>query len=228
MIGVKATWNPEVVAHLQAAKRAGTHATSRGISNLPRGRWLAACLVGLAAMSSTPALAQSIPAGTLDWTLAIGGGASLDIPDRAGETVTSVHVLPHLGYFLTGEVGEGLVRGNLELIAEPTLLYLDASNSATVVGLAVLPRWVFAATPRVRPYLEAGAGVLGGQIDLRQTNCDLNFMLEGGGGALIFLSEQVALTLGVRVHHVSNLDRCRNNEGLNSIIGIVGISYFAR
>jgi hypothetical protein len=61
------------------------------------------------------------------------------------------------------------VRGNLEVLVEPTLIYLDASTSATVVGVAILPRWVFAASPRVRPYLEAGAGIVGGRIDLRQT-----------------------------------------------------------
>jgi hypothetical protein len=93
---------------------------------------------------------------------------------------SSVHLLPHLGYFVTGEIGDGAVRGNLEIIVEPTLIHLDASNSATLIGVAVLPRWVFAAFPRVRPYLEAGAGVVGGQVDLSQTNCDINFILEGG------------------------------------------------
>jgi lipid A 3-O-deacylase len=94
--------------------------------------------------------------------------------------------------------------------------------------VAILPRWVFAASPRVRPYLEAGGGILAGQVDLRQTNCDVNFILEAGAGAMIFLAERVALTLGARFHHISNADRCSENEGLNSLIGIVGISYFLR
>jgi len=97
-----------------------------------------------------------------------------------------------------------------------------------VAGVAVLPRWVFAGSPRVRPYLEAGAGIVGGQVNLRQTNCDVNFILEGGGGAMIFMTERVALTLGVRLHHLSNADRCSENEGINSIIGIVGVSYLFR
>jgi Lipid A 3-O-deacylase (PagL) len=142
--------------------------------------------------------------------------------------VTSVHLLPHLGYFVTGEVGEGTLRGNLELLVEPTLIYLDASNSATVLGVAVLPRWVFATSTRVRPYLEAGGGVLGGQVDLRQTNCDVNFILEGGGGAMIFMTERMALTLGARLQHVSNAGLCNENDGINSVIGILGVSYFFR
>jgi lipid A 3-O-deacylase len=184
------------------------------------GRWLAAGLVAVVALGPTAVGAQSIRAGALEWTLAAGGGASL--PNHALETVTSVHLLPHVGYFVTGEIGEGALRGNFELLVEPTLIYLDASNSATVVGVAVLPRWLFAASPRVRPYLEMGGGVLAGQIDLRQTNCDVNVILEGGTGTMIVVAERVALTLGVRLHHVSNANRCSDNDGINSVIGIAG------
>jgi hypothetical protein len=193
------------------------------------GRWLAvAGLLAATALSAISAWAQTIGAGTFEWGIAAGGGASLPKDDLHLETVTTFHLLPHLGYFVTGELGQGAVQGNLEVLVEPTLIYLDASTAATVVGVAVLPRWVFAASPRVRPYLEAGAGILGGQIDLPQTNCDVNFLLEGGVWAMVFMTERVALTLGARFQHISNADRCSQNEGLNSIIGIVGVSYFLR
>jgi Lipid A 3-O-deacylase (PagL) len=42
---------------------------------------------------------------------------------------------------------------------------------------------------------------------------------------MVFLTERVALTFGARVQHISNADRCSQNEGLNSIIGLVGLSY---
>jgi hypothetical protein len=160
-------------------------------------------------LGATTVWAQSIPAGALDWTMAAGGGASLPKGDL--ETVTSIHLLPHLGYFVTGEVGKGALRWNFELLVEPTLIYLDASNSATVLGGAILPRWVFAGLGRVRPYLEAGAGVVAGEVELRQTNCDVNFLFEAGAGALVFMTDRVALTLGARYHHLSNGDRCRDN-----------------
>src|SRR5262245_55360188 len=169
--------------------------------------WLAASIVAAATFAATTTQAQSIPAGTFDVTIAAGGGGSLPKDNLHLETVTSVHLLPHVGYFLTNEVGNGALRGNFEILAEPTLIYLDASKSATVVGVAVLPRWVFAGSPRVRPYLEAWAGIVSGQVNLRQTNCDVNIILEGGGGAMIFMTERVALTLGVRLHHLSNADR---------------------
>jgi lipid A 3-O-deacylase len=190
---------------------------------------IAVCLIGVSVLAATPAGAESIRAGALEWALAAGGGATLGIPAESLETVASFHLLPHLGYFLTGEVGEGIGRGNVEFIVEPTLIHLDASsNSATVIGLAAPLRWVFAASPRLRPYIEAGGGVLGGHVDLQQAKCDVNFVIEGGGGAMLFMSERVALTLGARYHHLSNADRCSKNLGLNSVIGIVGISYIFR
>jgi len=164
----------------------------------------------------------------MEFTLAVGGGASLPRTEPDIHSVTSYHLLPHLGYFVTDEAGRGVLRGNLEILAEPTLIHLDASPSATVAGLAILPRWLFATSSPVRPYLEAGAGIVGGQLRLPQTDCDVNFLLEGGAGAMVFMNDHVALTLGVRMHHISNADLCRENAGINSVVGTVGLSYFFR
>ena len=189
-------------------------------------RCLAVGPVGVILLSAATAWAQSISADTLELTIAAGGGASIPRSDVRLETVTNFQLLPHLGYFLTGEMGSGALAGNFEILVEPTLIHLDASNSATVGGAAILSRWVFAASPRVRPYLEAGAGILGGRINLPLRNCDVDFILEGGVGALFFTSERVALTAGARAPCVER--RPASECGLNSVIGIVGISYFSR
>ena len=81
------------------------------------GRWLAAGLVAVVALGPTAAGAQSIRAGALEWTLAAGGGASL--PNHALETVTSVHLLPHVGYFVTGEIGEARCGGTSSSSSSP-------------------------------------------------------------------------------------------------------------
>jgi opacity protein-like surface antigen len=185
-------------------------------------------LVGVQAAGAGPAAGQErFPAGTKDVTIAAGYSVSHNTsPTPNLERVDGFHVIPHFGYFLTGESGEGFLRGNLEGLVEPMLIHLSASKSATVVGLAALGRWVFATGPRVRPYLEAGGGVLGGRVDLRQTDCDLNFMLEAGVGALVFVSDTSALSLGYRFQHISNAGACDKNLGLNSSLVHVGISFF--
>jgi lipid A 3-O-deacylase len=183
--------------------------------------------LGAMTLIATTARAQSIQAGTLELTLAGGFGESLPRNDPEIKNVASFHLLPHLGYFVTDEIG-GLraLRGNLEILIEPTLTYLDGTSTATVAGAAVLPRWVFAASPLVRPYVETGGGIVGGQVDLRQTDCDINFIFEAGAGVMIRVWEHIALTAGVRYHHLSNANRCNENAGINSVIGIIGISYF--
>src|SRR5262249_37949599 len=69
-------------------------------------RCLTAGLVAVAALNATIAQAQSIPAGTFEVTIAAGGGGSLPKDDLHLETVTTFHLLPHVGYFLTNEVGD--------------------------------------------------------------------------------------------------------------------------
>jgi hypothetical protein len=82
----------------------------RMITDIVR-RWLVPGVVAVVALGPTTARAQSIQAGALEWALAVGGGASLPDEDRRLETVTSVLLLPHLGYFVTGEVGDGGCAG---------------------------------------------------------------------------------------------------------------------
>ena len=72
------------------------------------------------------------------------------------------------------------------------------SESGTAGGVATLARWVFATPWVVRPYVEAGLGILAGNFNLRQTNCDINFIIEGGASLLWFFAERTALTASYR------------------------------
>ena len=162
--------------------------------------------------------------------LTIAGGYSFSHSTVGGSDVESVdgfQFLPHFGYFLTDEHGPAGLRGNFELLAEPTLVHLTSkSQSGTAVGFSALGRWVFATEWIARPYLEVGLGILAGQLDFRQTNCDVNYVIEGGPGVLVFLSERAAVTAGYRFQHLSNGGACDKNLGLNSSLFMVGLTYF--
>lgn len=195
----------------------------------PLTTWVVALLLGVHGVGGarTGSGEEPFRAGTWDLTLSGAYSFSFDSAGRDLATVDGFHVIPHVGYFLTHEHGPGFLRGNFEVLAEPTLIhYDDGDESATLGGLAALGRWVFATSAVVRPYIEAGVGVLGGEANFRQTNCDVNFILEGGVGALVFVSPRAAFSAGYRIHHVSNGDACSNNLGLNSHVFILGISYF--
>jgi Lipid A 3-O-deacylase (PagL) len=193
------------------------------------GGWLGAVLLGFGIQpASVSSAEEGFRFGTTE--LNIAGGYSVShttVDNQAGQVVHSFQALPHFGVFLTDEHGPSWLRGNFELLAEPTVVTFRAKpDSATAVGFAALGRWVFGARWVVRPYFELGLGVLNGQFDIRQTNCDVNFIIEGGPGFLWLVSERVAITAGYRVQHISNASRCDQNVGINSSLFMLGVSHF--
>jgi hypothetical protein len=192
------------------------------------GGWLVGTLIALqagAGAGTAAAQALRLPAGTKDLSLAAAYSVShRTVGGEDVQTVDGLHLIPHVGYVVVDTSAS--VAGSLEVLAEPTLMHLDDSGSATLVGLAAMLRWLFTGWPVLYPFVEGGAGVVAGDADLRQTNCDVNYVVQGGVGGLVPLSERTAVTLGYRFQHLSNGDRCSNNLGLNSSVIHVGFSYF--
>jgi len=61
----------------------------------------------------------------------------------------------------------------------------------------------------------------------RTGNCKPNFVLEGGPGVVLFMCQHAAIDIGYRVHHIANGGQC-SNQGFNSNVGVIGLSYFLR
>jgi Lipid A 3-O-deacylase (PagL) len=202
--------------------------TRPGWSGRWSGRRVAAALVVVFHVMAVVAPAGAelrLAPGTMDLTLA--GAYSVSHKGAGGDevhTVNGFHLIPHFGY-VVAEATER-VQGSLELMLEPTLIHLDGSPSSTLGGVAGMVRWLFTGWPAAYPFLEAGAGILGGQAHLRQTNCDVNYILQAGVGGLIPLSDRTAVTVGYRFQHLSNNDQCSQNLGLNSSVLQIGFSYF--
>jgi opacity protein-like surface antigen len=160
----------------------------------------------------------------------LGFGGAFSISHKTNERVDTVlgyEVLAHIGYVVTDAHGPDWLRGNVEVLLEPAVIHLDSDDgSATVAGVSVLGRWVFSGVGRYRPYLEAGAGVLFGEVKLRQTNCSVNYLLQVGPGVMIFLSDTTSVTVGYRFQHISNGGACDENIGINSSSVHIGVSYF--
>ena len=191
--------------------------------------WTQGLLVALVLLGpASPVRAQDpITRGTTE--VGLGGALSISHATNGhSDTVTGYQLLPHLGYVVTDPAGSGWVRGNLELLMEPALLHLDTdSGSSTVLGLSAVGRWILGGS-RVRPYLDAGAGVLLGETNLPQTDCDVNFLLQGGPGVLFVLSGSTTLAVGYRFQHISNGGACTVNPGINSSALYLGVNYLFR
>jgi opacity protein-like surface antigen len=186
-----------------------------------------AALVTLAPASGETAQ-DPIAAGTKD--VGLGGTISLSHGTSDGyDTVTGLQLLPRVGYVVTDSAGPGLLRGNFEALVEPMLMHLGSdTGSATVLGVSALARWIFSGTPRLRPYVEGGGGVLVGEPHLQQTDCETNFLLQAGTGVMIFLSDTTTLSVGYRFQHISNGGTCSFNVGINSSALYLGVNYFFR
>ncbi|HSE95846.1 MAG TPA: acyloxyacyl hydrolase [Methylomirabilota bacterium] len=193
---------------------------------MARWRWIFGLLIIVLGAPGPLGAQEPLRAG--QWSLALAGGASAshDFSEIDLDVIYGYQLLPHVGYVVTDEKGSSWRRGNFQLLAEPTLIRLDAEPSATVAGLSAVGRWLFSGTGVVRPFVEGGFGVLGGQVDLRETNCDVNFLLQGGAGALFFVDRTVAISLTYRFQHISNAYRCSQNAGINSSAVVVGVEWF--
>jgi len=86
--------------------------------------WLAALALVMAAQPVAPGAVASAEErfhfGAMELTLAAGGSFSHDTVGENVERVDGFQLLPHFGVFLTDEHGPGWVRGNFELVTEPT------------------------------------------------------------------------------------------------------------
>lgn len=79
---------------------------------------------------------------------------------------------------------------------------------------------------RVVPYLELTAGAGGTGPRLPESQSTFTFILEGGAGASVFLSPDLAITAGYRIQHLSNGNTSKPNRGFEANTGVIGLSFF--
>src|SRR5262249_61017595 len=115
-----------------------------------------------------------------------GHWPAFEVAGSRGSRIGGFQLIPHLGLFVTDDLGPSWLRGSLELLVEPTYLHLDTRESDNHAGLSVLGRWVFAGEGRVRWYVEAGGGAVGGGAGGPQTVGQPALPPGGGGGGRLF------------------------------------------
>lgn len=105
-----------------------------------------------------------------------------------------------------------------------------SAQRETTYGAGVSPLGLqlnFSNQSKVKPFVHINAGLLVFNKPVPLPDAGrLAFTLEGGGGVRVFTSERHAVTLGVRLHHISNGDRSGSNRGLNEFVIYAGFSVF--
>jgi len=155
-------------------------------------------------------------------------GGQVNIEGKRGETFLEFYdagVRFSLLPFDTIAKGSFLY-GALEVGLEPLYQHYTTPKQAFWLGLTAVGRYHFLGLGRVVPYLEVGGAAGGTDLEVREINSAFAFLLFGGLGASIFISNKTALYAGYRYQHVSNGNTSRPNRGFESNVGVAGISFF--
>jgi opacity protein-like surface antigen len=144
--------------------------------------------------------------------------------DDTGLTLANAGL--RLGWLPFGAAGPGPLFGALELGLEPFYQrYLEPVH-AFFGGLAAVGRYHFLTLGRFVPYLELAGAAGGTDLRVREIDSDFTFLLWGGVGASLFVTDRAAVYAGYRYQHVSNGNVDPPNRGFEAHTGVVGVSYF--
>jgi len=167
--------------------------------------------------------------GTLEYGLLTGfwqGNNAFGNEPSANRS--AVYFLPQLGQVLTDEIGSGWGAGNVELLLEPLAAHYYQPFSASAFGGSLVVKYNFLNFGRWMPFWDGGAGMLWTDLAPRipEQSTQFNFVLQTGPGVSYFVTENTAVTVGVRFHHISNAGIGERNIGLNACLFNAGISFF--
>ena len=178
--------------------------------------------------SLEPQARRTVQRGALEIGFMAGYLQGNDTLTSVSSNRSALYALPRVGVVVTPEVGSGFYEGNLELLVEPLYAHYFKPFGATAAGGSVLFKYNFLGFGRWMPFWDLGLGMLWTNLAPRipEQSTPFNFVMESGPGVQYFATERVALTLGVRFHHISNAGLGDRNKGLNSTLGYLGLSVF--
>jgi hypothetical protein len=120
----------------------------------------------------------------------------------------------------------GPLRGALELGLGPFYQRYTEPRPAFWGGAAAVARYHFLGLGRLVPYAELAGAVGGTDLRTREIASDFSFLLWGGVGVSVFVTDSTAVYAGYRFEHNSNGNASRPNRGWESRVGVAGVSYY--
>jgi len=191
-------------------------------------------LMFFASIAQAESLSSAIQArdvvkrGSLEIGLMSGYLQGNEILTSTSSNRSALYILPRAAMVMTPELGSRFYAGNLAVGLEPLYAHYFKPFGATAAGGSLLFKYNFLAFGRWMPFWDVGLGMLWTNLAPRipEQSTPFNFVLETGPGVQYFATEKLALTIGVRYHHISNARISDRDLGLNSILAYMGISVF--
>ena len=157
-----------------------------------------------------------------------GGGRQENIDGKPFQTHLELwNAGIRFGAIPFGPTASGPLVGALEIGIEPFYQRYTTPAHAFYAGLGLALRYHVLALGRGVPYVEVFASAGGTDLEVREINSTFTFLLHGGVGASVFVTDHVALYAGYRLQHVSNGNTASPNRGLESHTGVAGVSITA-
>ncbi len=178
-----------------------------------------------------PPLGSPFDQGAKELQVVAGSYFSLNNGGGKRPTLNDADLNLRLGWMLNSPAGTGVFRGNCELLADFYGAAVWDGPGNGMIGLNALLRYNFV-QPESKwvPYFQVGAGGLYNDIyketPQRVIGQGFEFNLQAGLGVRIFLQPNFSVSLEGNFRHISNGDQADRNLGLNSMGGLVGVSYF--
>jgi hypothetical protein len=116
--------------------------------------------------------------------------------------------------------------GALEMGFEPLYQKYTEPKPAFWAGLAAVSRYHFLGLGRVVPYVELGGAAGGTDLEIPEIRSSFAFLVFGGLGTSVFISDKTALYAGYRWQHVSNGNTSQPNRGFEAHVGVAGVSFY--
>jgi lipid A 3-O-deacylase len=135
-----------------------------------------------------------------------------------------------LGWMYNSPSGSGWLRGNSEFLGEVLGGAVTKGPGTFLAGGALLYRYNFIQPgSRWVPYFQIQAGALGNDIyhgrRQREIGENFEFNLGAGPGIKYLINDQWSVAAELGYLHISDADLSTRNEGLNSLGGMLQVSY---
>jgi lipid A 3-O-deacylase PagL len=161
-----------------------------------------------------------------EWGLRAGGGLN------PSSKIEYYALHPYAGFSLWSKADRWFAARNIEArwLVEPWGAYVrDAhgkhQTDSFEIGINALFFKLTFDDGKVRPFVEAGEGLL--YTDLRKQDLGTRFQFSSqlGAGLEYVIRPDLGLLLGARFRHISNAGLAKSDPGINTAFGLVGVTF---
>ena len=159
--------------------------------------------------------------------LGYGSGFTIGNSGRGdANDVTYLSTLPSFGIGISDPMAvDSWYGGNFDFVTEGEFMTFLGPGEGHTTGLAIKLRYNFLSLEKFVPFAEIGVGAGYISSNLTTQADGVAFYPQGGVGLNYFVSDNLALSLSYRYHHISNKGFEKPNTGINANLGLIGVEY---